>query len=81
MTGGGSHCGGDECGWSFQRALASLPAITCHTGLAKLGANCFDGDYGTQFEIAKDGSMELFYFWGDLDGHRRLVYTKGASST
>jgi len=42
----------------------------------------FDGDYGTQFEIAKDGGVwRLFYFLGDPDEHRRLEYTKGASST
>jgi hypothetical protein len=42
----------------------------------------FDGDYGTQFEIAKDGGVwKLFYFLGDPDDHRRLEYTKGTSST
>lgn len=37
----------------------------------------FDGDYGTQFEIAKDGgAWKLFYFLGDPGEHRRLEYTK-----
>jgi hypothetical protein len=42
----------------------------------------FDGDYGTQFEIANDGGVwKLRYFLGDPEEHRRLEYTKGASRT
>jgi len=42
----------------------------------------FDGDYGTQFEIANEGGVrKLLYFLGDPDEHRRLEYTKGASRT
>ena len=41
-----------------------------------------DGAYGTQFDIANDGGVwKLRYFLGDPDEHRRLEYTKGASST
>jgi hypothetical protein len=41
-----------------------------------------DGAYGTQFDIANEGGVwKLLYFLGDPDGHRRLQYTKGASTT
>ena len=48
----------------------------------KVGANCFDGDYGARFEIAKDGEYgSSSTSGGDPDEHRRLEYTKGTSST
>ena len=58
-------------------ATASSPGITS-VGLQL----SFDGDYGTQFEIANEGGVrKLLYFLGDPDEHRRLEYTKGASRT
>ena len=39
----------------------------------------FEGDYGTQVDIAKDGAWKLRYFLGDPDEHRRLEYVKVAS--
>ena len=37
----------------------------------------FDGNYGTQFDVANDrGAWKLRYFLGDPDEHRRLEYAK-----
>ena len=51
-------------------------SIITKDGRQQLQLN-FDGAYGTQFDIAKDGgAWKLRYFLGDPDEYRRLEYAK-----